>query len=79
MSKFKELHWVEAPDLLAAVRVREVRRDRGITATALARKLHIDRVTLHRYETGERLPTIRVALATAAILGEPVTRLWRMM
>jgi DNA-binding XRE family transcriptional regulator len=79
MAKFKELHWVEAPQLLAAVRVREVRRDRGITATSLSRKLKIDRVSLHRYEVGERLPNIRVALAISALLGEPVNRLWRMM
>lgn len=38
-------------------RIRAARNDAGLTLSALAQVLGVDRQTIHRWETGERAPT----------------------
>lgn len=44
---------------------------RGITTTALARTMNIDRVTLHRYLTGKRALPVPVLYDAAEAIGLP--------
>ena len=53
-------------------RIRQLRKDAGLTQQDLARSAGIGRVTLVRLEKGEQSPTLRTLLLLTAALGRPV-------
>lgn len=54
-----------------AARIREVRKERGISATELARHLGVNQSTVSRFETGRMLPSVPVVRRMAEILALP--------
>ena len=59
------------------MKLREIRENRGIKASALAAKMAVDVTTITRWETGARVPDVNTALRLAEILGCSVDELVR--
>lgn len=58
---------------------RELARDKGAKRHGeRAKLLGVNRSTLDRWNSGEQLPRLEVALAVAAKLGVPVEQLWEL-
>jgi putative transcriptional regulator len=57
-------------------RVAEARKRAGLSQQALADKVGIGRQSLLRIEAGRQDPSVTIALALAAAVGEPVERLF---
>lgn len=57
-----------APMEAAANRLRELRTARGWTTVELARRSHVDRSVISRWERGERQPLVTQALAVSRAL-----------
>ena len=49
--------------------LREIRKQRGMTQSDLARAAQIHRVTIARYESGQCVPSVDKALRLASALG----------
>jgi transcriptional regulator with XRE-family HTH domain len=56
-------------------RLRRLRRQRGLTQAALARKINGHVMTISRLERGANAPSIRLLQRLAKALDVPVTRL----
>ena len=57
------------------MRIKEIRKKKGMTAAELARLVNTTPVSISRYETGKRTPTINKAAEIAAALGVTVDEL----
>lgn len=59
------------PELLVSIgsRIQQARRARGMTQAQLSESIRIEPVTLSRYETGSRGPSITTLARTAETLG----------
>lgn len=55
--------------------LRATRRARGVTQDALAQVLHVDRVTISRYESGKRPIPLAALVQIAAYLEQPISAL----
>lgn len=65
----------EDVDLLVARRLHALRRERGVTLTALADQTGFSTAHLSRLEKGERQPSIAALLLLARVYGVPVSTL----
>jgi transcriptional regulator with XRE-family HTH domain len=65
----------EDVDLLVARRLHALRRERGVTLTALAAQTGFSAAHLSRLEKGERQPSIAALLHLARVYGVPVSTL----
>jgi transcriptional regulator with XRE-family HTH domain len=65
----------EDVDLLVARRLQALRRERGVTLTALAAQTGMSAAHLSRLEKGERQPSIAALLHLARVYGVPVSNL----
>jgi quercetin dioxygenase-like cupin family protein/DNA-binding XRE family transcriptional regulator len=65
----------EDVDLLVARRLQALRRERGVTLSALAAQTGISAAHLSRLEKGERQPSIAALLHLARVYGVPVSTL----
>ena len=65
----------EDVDLLVARRLHALRRERGVTLTALAAQTGFSAAHLSRLEMGERQPSIAALLHLARVYGVPVSTL----
>jgi len=65
----------EEVDLLVARRLHALRRERGVTLTALAAQTGFSAAHLSRLEKGERQPSIATLLLLARVYGVPVSAL----
>ena len=57
--------------------IRRHRLRAGLTMTALARKVRVDKSAISRYESGEQRPSLFTALRLAKVLKVPVEKLFR--
>ena len=57
------------------LQIKAIRKEKGITAAELARRVHTTPVSISRYETGKRKPTIIKAAEIAAALGVTIDEL----
>ena len=57
-------------------RVARARVAAGLTQPALAERVGVGRQTIARIEAGRQTPSVEIALAIAAALGEPVENLF---
>jgi transcriptional regulator with XRE-family HTH domain len=60
------------PMEVATNRLRALRTARGWTTVELARRSHVDRSVISRWERGERQPLVAYAMAVARALGVPL-------
>jgi transcriptional regulator with XRE-family HTH domain len=65
----------EEVDLFVARRLQALRRERGVTLTALAAQTGFSAAHLSRLEKGERQPSIAALLLLARVYGVPVSTL----
>lgn len=56
-------------------KLREIRKERGMTQTELAQAARIHRVTIAKYEAGQCVPSVDRAERMASALGVPVDEL----
>ena len=49
----------------------------GLTMTALAKRVRVDKSAISRYESGEQSPSLFTALRLAKVLKVPVEKLFR--
>lgn len=59
-------------------RLRQVRRERGLTQASLARLAGLTRQTIISIEKGRRVPSVEVALVLARVLERPVEAIFRL-
>ena len=57
------------------LRIREIRRDKGISAAELAAAAGVNVVSIYRYEEGTREPSFNVMGKIAKTLGVKITEL----
>lgn len=57
------------------VNLKSIRKSRGMTQNELAKAAKVSFLSIHRYETGERIPDVDVAARIAAALGCTVDEL----
>ena len=58
-------------------RIRELRKERGISQEELAKLCHVSRQTVNAIETNKSDPTLALAFCLARVLGTPVDALFR--
>ena len=58
------------------LRLRDARREKGLTQQALAEAIGVTRQTIHAVESGEYNPTIRLCLAICRALGKTLDELF---
>lgn len=57
------------------MRIKEIRKEKGMTAAELAKAVNTTPVSISRYETGKRLPSIEKAYEIAKVLGVTIDEL----
>lgn len=57
------------------VNLKMIRKARGMTQIDLAKAVNISLMSVHRYESGERVPNVDIASSIAAALGCTVDEL----
>jgi len=57
------------------MRIKEIRKARGMTGAELAKAIHTTPVTISRYETGKRMPSIEKVVEMAKVLGVTIEEL----
>jgi len=57
------------------MRIKEIRKEKGMTAIELAKAVHTTPVSISRYETGKRMPSILKVAEIAKVLGVTVDEL----
>jgi putative transcriptional regulator len=63
-------------DGAAGARIREIRRDGGLTQQELAAAVEVSRQTIIAMEKGDYAPSVYLALKVARTLGVTVEELW---
>lgn len=58
------------------LRLRDARREKGLTQQALAKAVGVTRQTIHAVESGEYNPTIRLCRAICRALGKTLDELF---
>lgn len=57
------------------LKLREIRRERGLTQEQLSKASKVNRISIARYETGVTSPALEIAQKLAAALGVTVDEL----
>lgn len=57
------------------MRIKEIRKAKGMTGAELAKALNTTPVNISRYETGKRMPSIEKAVEMAKVLGVTIEEL----